>query len=46
MQWIKEVEMFVSLDNSKSSGSIRRTETPDFEVLEAKIASALNRIIH
>ena len=31
---------------SKSSRSIRGTQRPDFEVLDAKIASVLNRIIH
>ena len=39
--WIKEVEMADSLDDLKSSCSIRGTQGPDFEVL----ASALNRII-
>ena len=46
MLWIKEVEMVESVDDLKSSRSIRGTQTPDFEVLDAKIASALNRIIH
>ena len=46
MLWIKEVEMVESVDDLKSSCSIRGIETPDFEVLDAKIASALNRIIH
>ena len=46
MQWIKEVEMVESVDDLKSSCSIRGIQTPDFEVLDAKIASALNRIIH
>ena len=45
MLWIEEVEM-VESDDLKSSCSIRGTQTPDFEVLDAKIASALNRIIH
>ena len=45
MLWIKEVEMVESVDDLKSSCSIRGTQTPDCEVLEAKIASALNRII-
>ena len=35
-----------SVDDLKSSYSIRGIQTPDFEVLDAKIASALNRIIH
>ena len=46
MLWIKEVEMVDSVDDLKSSRSIRGTHGPDFEVLDAKIASALNRIIH
>ena len=45
MLWIKEVEMVESVDDLKSSRSIRGTHGPDFEVLDAKIASALNRII-
>ena len=46
MLWIKEVEMVEVVDDLKSSCSIRGTQGPDFEVLDAKIASALNRIIH
>ena len=46
MQWIKEVELVESVDDVKSSSSIRSIPMPDFEVLGAKIASALNRIIH
>ena len=42
---IKEVEMVESVDDLKSSRSIRGTHGPDFEVLDARIASALNRII-
>ena len=34
-----------SVDDLKSSRSINGTHGPDFEVLDAKIASALNRII-
>ena len=45
MLWIKEVEMVESVDDLKSSSSVRGTPGPDFEVLDAKIASALNRII-
>ena len=45
MLWIKEVEMVQSVDDLKSSRSIRGTPGPDFELLDAKIASALNRII-
>ena len=33
------------MDDLKSSRSIKRTPGPGFEVLDAKIASALNRII-
>ena len=46
MLWIKEVELVDSLDDLKSSCSVRGIRMPDFEVLDAKIASALNRIIH
>ena len=46
MQWIKEVELVDSVDFRKSSSSIRGIPMPDFEVLDARIASALNRIIH
>ena len=46
MLWIKEVEMVESVDDLKSSRSIKGTPGPDFELLDAKIASALNRIIH
>ena len=46
MHWIKEVEMVDSVDNLKSSSSVRGIRMPDFEVLDARIASALNRIIH
>ena len=44
--WIKEVEMVDSVDDLKSSCSVRGIRMPVFEVLDAKIASALNRIIH
>ena len=46
MLWIKEVEMVESVNDLKSSCSITGTQGPDFEVHDAKIASALNRIIH
>ena len=46
MHWIKEVEMVDSVDELKSSSSVRGIRMPDFEVLDARIASALNRIIH
>ena len=40
------MEMVDSVDNLKSSSSVRGSRMPDFEVLNARIASALNRIIH
>ena len=46
MQWIKEAEMVDSVDDLKSSSSIRGIQMPKFEVLDARIASALNKIIH
>ena len=46
MHWIKEVEMVDSVDDLMSSSSIRGIQMPNFEVLDARIASALNRIIH
>ena len=46
MQWIKEVEMVDSVDELKTSSSIRGISMPNFEVLDARIASALNKIIH
>ena len=46
MQWIKEVELVDSVDDLRSSSSTRGISMPNFEVLDAKIASALNRIIH
>ena len=46
MQWIKEVEMVNSVDDLRSSSSIRCISMPNFEVLDARIASALNKIIH
>ena len=46
MLWIKEVELVDSVDDLKSSCSVRGIRMPDFEVLDPKIASALNRIIH
>ena len=46
MTWIKEVEMVDSVDDLKSSSSTRGISMPNFEVLDARIASALNKIIH
>ena len=45
MLWIKEVEMVESVDDLKSPLSIRGTHGPNFELLDARIASALNKII-
>ena len=42
---IKEIETVESVDDLKSSRSIRESQEPDFEVLDAKIDSALNKII-
>ena len=46
MQWIKEVELVDSVDELRSSSSIRGISMPNFEVLDARIASAMNKIIH
>ena len=46
MQWIKEVELVDSVDELRSSSSTRGISLPNFEVLDARIASVLNRIIH
>ena len=45
MLWIKGVEMVDSLDELKSSRSVSRKNFPKFEMRDAKIASALNKII-
>ena len=42
---IKEVEMIDSLDELKSSRSIKCKDFPNFEMLDARIASALNKVI-
>ena len=39
------MEMVESVDDLKSSRSIRGTHGPDFELLDARVASALNNII-
>ena len=44
--WIKEVEMVDSVDVSMSSSSTSGIQMPNFEVFDARIASALNKIIH
>ena len=46
MQWIKEEELVDSVDELRSSSSTRGISMPNFEVLDARIASALNKIIH
>ena len=46
MHWIKEVEMVDSVDDLMSSSSTRGLSMPNFEVLDARIASTLNKIIH
>ena len=45
MLWIREVELVDSVDDLTSSCSVRGIRMPDFEVLDARIASALNKII-
>ena len=42
--WIKEVKMVDSLDELKSSRSFSGKDFPNFEMLDGKIASALNKI--
>ena len=44
MLWIKDVEMVDSVDELKSSRSTAGKDFPNFEVPDAKIASALNKI--
>ena len=46
MLWFKEVDMVDSVDELRSSSSTRGISMPNFEVLDARIASALNTIIH
>ena len=46
MQWIKEVELVDSVDDLRSSSSNRGISMPNFEVHDARIASALNKLIH
>ena len=40
------MEMVDSVDDLKSSSSVRGIQMQNFEVLDARIASTLNRIIH
>ena len=44
-RWVKEVEVANSVDDLKTSHSIRGHRFPKFEVLDAKIASSLKKII-
>ena len=46
VHWIEEVELVESVDDLKSSCSVPGTHGPDSELLDARIASALNKIIH
>ena len=43
LHWIKEVEMVDSVDDLRSSSSTRGISMPNFEVLDARIASALKQ---
>ena len=45
MLWIKEVETVDSIEELKSSRSVCGKDFPNFEMLDAKIVSALNKII-
>ena len=45
MFWIKEVEVAKSVDDLLMSRSMKGLVFPNFEMLDAKIASALKRII-
>ena len=45
MVWTKEVEMVDSLEELQSSRSVCGKNFPKFEMLDAKIAAALNKII-
>ena len=46
MHWNKEVELVDSVDKLRSSSSTRGISMPNFDVLDTRIASAMNRIIH
>ena len=45
MLWIKEVEMVESVDDLKTSQSIGRHKITNVEMVDAKTASALQKII-
>ena len=40
------MELVDSVDELRSSSSIRCISMPNFEVLDARIASAVNKIVH
>ena len=46
MHWIKEVEIVKSMDDLLTSRSITgRTDYPDYDMLDAMIASALKKLL-
>ena len=45
MLWFKEVKILDTIDDLKSSRSVQEHRFPNFEMLDVKIASALNEII-
>ena len=45
MLWIKEVEKVDSIEELKSLRSVCGKDFPNFEMLDAKIVSALNKVI-
>ena len=45
MLWIKEVERVESVDDLSTSQSIGQRRFPNFEMIDAKIASAMKKII-
>ena len=46
MHWIKEIEIAKSMDELVTSRSITvRTDFPDYDVLDAMIASALKKLL-
>ena len=46
VHWIKEIEMAKSIDELMTSRSITgRTNFPDYDMLDAKIASALEKLL-
>ena len=44
MLWIKEVEMVDSVDEKNHRDQFRSKDFPNFELLDARIASASNKI--